>query len=137
MSQETVEALAEAFRAGQRAFNEGDFETAFAALAEDVEWHFGPWVPDGGVIRSREALIRYYEGLQDAGEWQAEPQEFIDAGEGRVVVHQRGRWVGRTTQIEGTRDSFLLWEMGADGFVFRVREYESRQEAFDAAALRE
>ena len=137
MSQENMNALAEAFRAGQRAFNEGDFKTAFAALAEDVEWHFGAWVPDGGVIRSREALIRYYEGLQDAGKWQVEPQEFIDAGEGRVVVHQRGRWVGRTTGIEGSRDSFLLWEMGADGLVFRVREYESRREALEAAGLSE
>jgi SnoaL-like domain len=91
MSQEFVEAFAEAMRAAQRAFNEGDFETAFAGLSPDIEWHSGPWVLDGGLLRGREAVVRLFVSVQDAGDWEVDALEFIDGGEGRVVVHQRGR----------------------------------------------
>ena len=95
--------FAEALRAGQRAFNEGDYEMAFAAVAPDVEWHFGPWVIDGGVLHSREEVIRFYRTMQEAGAWHVEALDFLDAGDGRVIVHQRGSWAGRTTRIGAGR----------------------------------
>lgn len=89
-------------------------------------------LPDAGVYHGHDGMIDWL------GQWQAaweesgiEPQEFIDAGDGRVVVLQR------------------LWARGAsglaidrsDGIVFTVRdgkiavfEYHSSQEAALAAA---
>ncbi len=136
MSREDESTIAERLRAAQRAFNDGDFERAFAHLAPDVEWHFGPWVLDGQVLRGRAEVIGFYSRLRDAaGDWQVEAKEILAAGEGRFVVHQRGRYEGRTTKIKGEVDSFQVWELGADGLVVRLREYETRAEALQAAGL--
>jgi ketosteroid isomerase-like protein len=135
MSQENVDAAAETLRAGLRAFNDGDFEIAFAGLAPDVEWLSGAWVLDAQVLHGRAAVIDFFCRVRDAGDWHVEAQEFLVAREGCVMVHQRGRSVGRTTRIEGTMDFFQVWEFGADGLVDRVREYESRGEALKAVGL--
>lgn len=137
MSQAFVDGFAEAMRTAQRAFNAGDFENAFAGLAPDVEWEAGSWVLDGGVLTGREEVIRLFVRARDAGDWQVEAVEFIDAGAGCVIVHQRGRSVGRTTKLGGTMDFFQVWETGPDGRVIRVREFESREEAIRAAELPE
>jgi hypothetical protein len=135
MSQENVDVFAEAMRAAQRQFDEGDFERAFAGLAFDVEWDTASYVIDGGLLRGRQAVIDYFVRNRDAGDWSVEAQDFTNAGEGRIVVHQRGRAAGRTTRIEGTIDFFQVWEFGADGLVVRVREYESRSEALKAVGM--
>lgn len=137
MSQENVDAFAEGVRAAQSAFNAGDFETAFASLAPDVEWNSGAWLLDGGLLKGRDAVIDFFCRARDAGDWQVEAQELLVAEDKRVMVHQRGRSVGRTTRIEGTIDFFQVWEFGADGLVERVGEYESRQDALKAAGLEE
>jgi hypothetical protein len=59
MAQEFDELL-EAVRAGQRAFNQGDYETAFALVAPDVEGS------EGLVVRVREFESRQ-EALRAAG----------------------------------------------------------------------
>jgi hypothetical protein len=123
-------------QAGQRAFNRSDFATAFANLAPNVEWHFGAWMPDAQVLTSRQDVIAFYSGLRDAaGDWQVEVVAIIAADEGRFVVHQRGRFEGRSTKITSERESFFVWELGADGLVARVREYETRAEALRAVQL--
>ena len=137
MSQENVEPFAKAVRAGQRAFNEGDFEAAFDGLAPDVEWHSGAWVLDAGLLKGRDAVISHFVKVRDAGDWQVDAVEFTHVGEACFIVHQRGRLEGRTTKIQGAMDFFQVWEIGADGLVARVREYESREDAFNAAGLSE
>jgi hypothetical protein len=135
VSRENVQMLRQRMSAAQQAFNGGDFETAFAALAPDVEWHFGAWLPEAQVLTSRQEVVAFYSGLLDsAGDWQVEVLAITDASEGRFVVHQRGRFKGRSTKITGERESFFVWERGADGLVTRVREYETRAEALEAAA---
>ncbi len=137
MAQVNIDAFAEGLRAAQRAFNTGDFETAFAGLAGDVEWNSGARVIDAGPLKGRDAVIDFFCRVRDAGDWQVEAQEFVVAEDGQVMVHQRGRSVGRTTRIEGTMDFFQVWEFGADGLVHRVSEYESRQDALKAMGLAE
>lgn len=128
-----IEAFARAHRAGQRAFNEGDFERAFATLAEDVEWHVLPRAFETGVLHGRDEVVRYFRSVLDGMMWSVEAQEFIDAGRGRVVIHQRGAAIGRTTGIADTLDFFQLWELGSDSQIARIREYETREEALAAA----
>jgi hypothetical protein len=137
MSDTFVEAFAKAHREGQRAFNEGDFETAFVGLAPDVEWHALPRVPETGVVKGREAVVRYFHGIREGIDWQVEAQEFIKAGYGSVLVHQRGTASGRTTGITDNLDWFQLWDVGSDGLTTRVREFERREEALEAAGLSE
>lgn len=137
MSQPFIEAFAKDRREAQKAFGRGDFETAFVGLAPDVQWHLLPSLLETGVLDGREAVIRYFSALTEAGSWHVEALEFIDAGGGSVVVHQHGTGKGRATEITFTLDFFQIWEVGSDGLVVRVREYERREEALEAAGLSE
>jgi ketosteroid isomerase-like protein len=129
-----VEAFERTHRKSLEAFNRGNFDLAFSGLADDVEWHMLPILLETGVVRGREAVLRYFHGVRDAIDWKLEAQEFVEAGEGCVVVHQRGIATGRTTGISsGNFDFFQVWEVGSDGLIVRVREFEEQEDALDAA----
>src|SRR2546421_8690626 len=125
-------ALAEAFeqglRASQQAFSAGEFEKAFVALAPDIEWHIGWGIFEGDVLRGREAVIRHFEGIHEVGSWQVEAQHVADLGGGRFLVHQRGSYVGRTTQLPAGVDFFQVYEIDEELQVTRVWEYATREE---------
>jgi hypothetical protein len=104
MSKQLVEAFAKAHRHTQQAFNDGDFETAFAGLAPDVEWELMSSPPEsGGPIKGKQAVIGE---LREMLNWHVGAQEFIDVGESRVLVHQRGAGTGLLTRIAGETDFF-------------------------------
>ena len=137
MSQSFLEAFARSHREAQKPFNEGDFEKAFATLAPDVEWHLLPGLPETGVLRGRDAVIRFFAETRDALDWQVHAQDFRLAGPGRVFVHQRGRSVGRASKIAGTGDFFQIWEIDTTGRAVRVLEFNDREAALEAAGLQE
>ena len=137
MSESFVQAFAEAHHKAQAAFNQGDFEDALAGLAQDVRWEALPGLPDAGLLEGRDAVIRHFQTVREGIDWQVVAQEFIDAGDGRVVVHQRGTAKGRATGIAGSRDFFQVWEIGDGGLVVRVSEFYERQDALEAVGLRE
>lgn len=117
------------------AFNRGDFETALAGLAPDVEWHLLPDLPESGVLTSRAAAIRFFRSLLDSISWQVETLEIIDAGERCVIVHQRGHQVGRSTGIASSGDFFQVYEQREDGRIGRIREFADRESALAAAGI--
>jgi ketosteroid isomerase-like protein len=135
MSDSLVDAFARTHRAGQEAFNRGDFEAAFVGLAADVEWSLLPSLLETGTLRGRDAVIRYFRGLQDGIGWRVDAQEFTDLGAGRILVRQRGEAVGRSTGISGDLEFFQIWEIGQGGLPVRIREYETHEEALQAAGL--
>src|SRR3954469_7478564 len=108
MSQSFVEAFAKGHRPGQAAFNQGEFEEEFAGIAPDVEWHILPLLPDAGVLKGPDAVVRYFKGVREGIDWRVSAQEFIDGGNGRVVVRQRGNATGRTTGVAGTAEFFQV-----------------------------
>jgi ketosteroid isomerase-like protein len=137
MSQERAEALAKLHRRTMKAFSAGDYETAFAAVAPDVEWRLLPSLPDSRLLRGKDEVIRYFLGLKDFLTWSVESKEFTDAGNGRFFAHLQGTAVGRATDLTFTLDFFHVQERGADGLIARVHEYERREEALEAAGLSE
>jgi ketosteroid isomerase-like protein len=140
MSETAVERFARVRGESLDAFNRGDFEKAFADLAPDVEWHLLPWLLETGTLRGRDAVISYFSGILDGVNWHVESLEFIDAGGGRIVIHQRGRAAGKSTRIateQGIIDFFQVWELRDDGRVASVREFDAREEALEAAGLSE
>ena len=136
MSQERAEALAKLHRETLKAFSAGDFETAFAAIAPDVEWRLLPSLPDSRLLRGKDEVVRYFLGLKDFLAWSVESKEFTDAGKGRFFAHLQGTAVGRTTDLTFTLDFFHVQKRGADGLISSVHEYESRDEALEAAGLK-
>jgi hypothetical protein len=137
MSQSFLDAFARSHREGQVFFNEGNFEKAFATLAPDVEWHLLPGLPETGMLRGRDAVIRFFAETRDALNWEVHAEDFRLAGPGSVFVHQRGSSVGRTSKIAGTGDFFQIWEIDTTGLAVRVLEFNDREAALEAAGLSE
>lgn len=137
MAESFIELFETAHRRALDSQNRGDFGTAFATVSPEVEWRILDFLPDARVIKGREEAIGFLRGLRDDIDWQLEPIEYIDAGEGRVVTHIRGTAVGRTTAITTTREFYSLVEVGADGLVARIWDYAGREAAFEAARRRE
>jgi SnoaL-like domain len=124
-----VQAFADAHRRGQDAFNDGDFERAFAGLAPDVQWHMADSLIETGLYSGRDAVISYFRAVRDAGDWHVRASRFEAAGPGRFLVHQVGTATGRTSGIRGQREFFQVWTLGSDGLVHEVREFETREQA--------
>jgi ketosteroid isomerase-like protein len=105
------------------------------AWADDIEWRPAEGAPDNlGPMHGRDRLMRYY---QDWGEMfddrEIEPQEFIDVGEGRIIVVQHISGRAKTSGIPVDMTYAVLYTL-RDGRIASGREFLTRQEALDAAA---
>ena len=121
------------FRAGYlrstEALHRGDAAEAFGWIGPGFEWHVladslpadvRPEAPP--VLRGREAVIAYFVQLLEEWEWRPSPREFIDPGDGTVVVRAEGVLTGRATGLRGRVRFTQTWELGPDGIPSRVRE---------------
>ena len=128
MSQEKIEIL----RHGYEAFNRRDIDAALEGMHPEVEW---PNMLEGTTIRGHEAIREYWTKQFQLTSSRVEPEEFIEAGDRLVVVvHQ----VVRDQQ----GNPFLDHRIGhvyafRDNKIARMDVYESRDQALEAAGLRE
>ena len=123
MSQQDVDTI----RTAYDAFARGDMDGVMAALADDVDWDSPATLPWGGRFRGKEEVGRFFAGLfAHLEELNAEPQEFLDAGDHVVVL---GRHRGR---LKGGSDFEAAWAM-----VWRMRDgkAETFREMVDTAAI--
>jgi ketosteroid isomerase-like protein len=111
------------------ALHRGDPAAAFAWIGPDFEWHVladslpadvRPETPP--VLRGREAVIAYFEQLIEDWDWRPEPREFVEPGDGTVMVRAEGVITGRATGLRGRVQYTQTWEFGLDGLPARVRE---------------
>jgi ketosteroid isomerase-like protein len=132
MSEENVEL----YRQGLDAFNRRDLE-AFLALAHpDVVFDSRILAIEGGSYHGRDGVREWWKDLLDVF-----PDFTIEA----VSVRDGGRVIvaGLCNQAHGEGSAAPLeefvWQVSEwrDGQLFRWQMYESEQEAFEAAGLRE
>jgi ketosteroid isomerase-like protein len=136
MSQENVEALRWLY--GEWA--KGDLWALREIADPNIEWEWSEGLAtlSGGP--------RVYRGLDEIGaatlEWLAAwdsywmtAEEFIDAG-AQIVVPFRLSAVSKSTDIKIEQRAFGVWTM-RNGRAVRVRYYEDRAEALQAAGLSE
>jgi ketosteroid isomerase-like protein len=134
MAQENVEIVRQLFEA----FDRGDRAAFERLLAPDVEWHSlaGP-ILGMGTFRGREAMLKFWadaeEGIEGFG---VSPEEFTDLGNHRVLVVGRFQGRGRSSGVEVNMRVASVYEV-RDRMVATVRDYESRDEALEAAGLSE
>jgi len=135
MSRQNVELV----RQGFEALNRDDRATITRLLAPDVEWHSlaGP-ILGVGTIRGREAMLKFlWEDLPQSIEgFRASPEELTDLGDDRVLVVARYEGRGRSSDAEVDQRIASVYEI-RDGMAVTVRDYESRDEALEAAGLSE
>jgi len=134
MSRENVEALREMYAEWAK----GNLWALRDVATPDVEWEWSPG------LASLSGGPRTYRGLDEIGastlEWLAAwdsfwmtAEDFIDAGD-QVLVPFRLTVVGKGTGVKIEESAFGLWTM-QDGRAVRVRYYEDRDEALEAAGL--
>ena len=118
---------------GFGAFDDRDFTTAVSFFAPDVEWDFSA-LPGEGVVRGRDDLRAYFEGLNEVwAEMTNDVEKIEEAGEGRVIVLARLRARGLRSGVDVDAPVAYLWEV-RDGTPVRIRLFFDRDAARRAGA---
>jgi ketosteroid isomerase-like protein len=134
MSQENVEVVRRGYAAWEKT---GSLDFEF--LDPEIEWRGPREFPDLAEPRfGHDGVTEYLATLNEAFEdYRMGPEEFIDAGDDRVLVFSRegGRGKGSGAEVQ-THPTAHLWTI-RDGKAIRMESYWERAEALEAAGLRE
>jgi uncharacterized protein len=133
MSQENVEIVKEF----TRLFENGDRDAWRDYFDPDVIWDTSAdTMPSAGIYRGHEGVERFFrEWLGAWSDYTFEAREYIDAGDSVVIVFRQGG-VGRGSGVRTEREFFAVYDLHVSKVV-RYRQYESREEALEAAGLSE
>jgi ketosteroid isomerase-like protein len=134
MSEENLKKVREA----AAAFNRGDLDTWVAYFADDIDYRAVEGAPDDhGPIHGVDAMRAYAQDWQDTfDDFTSEPVELVDAGEDNVIAITRVSGRAKLSGVETDLTYAALYTF-RDGMVVRGREYWTRDEALEAAGLRE
>ena len=121
-----------------RAWNEGDVRTACSAFPDELEYQLSPGWPEARVLRGREDVIAFFEDFQETfPDARTKSREFIEPGEGTVVVGFRVTGRGRSSGAGTEMEIWQVWELGERLTPTSVREFGSRREALEEVGARE
>ena len=136
MSEENIDTILKAVEA----LNRRDADAFVAGASPDVAWETNPeMVGLGGIYHGRAGVREFFEQLFGLETWESihvEVEEITEASDDRVLVgvhvKARGRGSGVPTELS-------LWQVFrfADGLITRRQAFWTRQEALEAAGLRE
>jgi ketosteroid isomerase-like protein len=134
MSQENVEVV----RVAYEAFARGGLDRFMEHFTDDVDYRAPVGeIDDSGPIHGKDALRAYLQDWMDMFDgFRMELVELIDAGRDTVFALERYGGCAKLSGVETTQlvgDVFTI----RDGKIARAREYETREEALEAAGLRE
>jgi ketosteroid isomerase-like protein len=127
----------EVVRALFEAWERGGLDAAAEFWDTQIDWRAAEGAPDdAGPISGMDAMRAYAQDwLDDFDELRFEAEELIDAGE-EVVVVQRISGRAKASGIETDLRYAVVYTIRNDKIV-RGREYFDRNEALEAAGLRE
>jgi ketosteroid isomerase-like protein len=133
VSRETVELVRRAYGA----FNRGDLEAMVLVAAPEFEYVATGAIPGaGGVYRGAEEFVQFLDRWWgEFDEPRVEVHELIEARD-QVLASVTFRGHGKQSGVEANWNLWQLWTV-RDGKFVRGRGFTSRQEALDAAAVRE
>jgi ketosteroid isomerase-like protein len=133
---ESGRALRTLYEEGNRAWNQGDFERAYQALSEEIEYQLAPTWPQTRPLRGRAEVVKFFEDFRETfPDATAGPLEFVEVSERRLIV---GFPVVGTGRASGVRIEMEIWQvlhLGEAGTPIRVNEYPDRAAALRAAGI--
>jgi ketosteroid isomerase-like protein len=134
MSQENVDRIRRAYEVWNES---GPAAVTERFWAEDAVYREGPGWPDAGVFRGRAAALARMQALIDlAGPIKVRLDELIDVGDGRFVAC--ARMIGESAASDPPyTQSFAVVQRLRDGLVVEADYYLDRDQALEAAGLRE
>jgi ketosteroid isomerase-like protein len=133
MSGENVEVIRDLVAA----MNEGDFERALGHLADDVVLE-APAGIRGGTFRGRETVSEWFADWLRIFDWNVHTdlREIAEVGDDGVLIVAVSRGRGRGSGVEAEETFAWLYRL-REGKITRMDGYLSREEALQAAGLRE
>ncbi len=133
MSQENVEIVKEF---SQR-FAEGVRGVYGEYFDPDIVWDTSAsGLPVASIYHGHEGVRRFFrDWLAPWENYEIEYREYLDAGDAVVTVFWQAG-TGRGSRIRSERDFFGVWDL-KELKVVRFRLFESREQALEAAGLRE
>jgi ketosteroid isomerase-like protein len=135
MSQENVELVRDAVVA----YNRGDLDAFLDEYwADDIDYRAAEGAPDDhGPIHGKAEMRAYMQDWFDTfDDLKVEPLEVIDAGPDQAVAVVRFGGRAKLSGVESDLTFAVVYTL-RDGKVVRGREYWTRDEALEAAGLRE
>ena len=134
MSQENETTVRDAVAA----FNRGDLDTWLEYFTDDVDYRAVEGAPDDhGPMHGKDALRAYVEDWRETfDDFRTEPTELIEAGEDRMIAVMRISGRAKLSGVEVDLTFAVVYTL-RDGRVARGREYWTRDQALEAAGLRE
>ena len=92
-------------------------------------------LPDATPQRGHDGYIRWLQEWADAWEdFSIEPEEYIDAGDDKVIMVMRIRARGRGSGIELDRQDAIVYTF-RDGLIVRQDYYNNRPQALESVGL--
>jgi ketosteroid isomerase-like protein len=134
MSEENVEIV----RKSIEVFNRDGLDASLEYSADDIEHRAVEGaIDDRGPMRGKEAVRAYIQDWLDTfDDFETEPVELIAVGDDQVIAVVRLSGRAKASGIE-TDLTFAVLYTVRDGKLARGREYETREEALEAAGLSE
>jgi ketosteroid isomerase-like protein len=135
MAQDPVHVARKAFDAFNRTFMNGSRDL-YDVLDPDVEWIPVTALLEGTRYRGEEDVRRWMREMKrDWTEYELKPAQFLDAGNGRVLVLGSWRAQGRRGKVslEFPQAAWLMQIAGER--VNRVQVFTDQRNAFKAAGL--
>jgi ketosteroid isomerase-like protein len=131
---EFLRAFRKIYEEGNRAWNEGDFKRAYAALPDDIDYRIAPTWPEARPLRGPDEVVAFFENLREAfPDARTGPLEFIEADERTVIVGFRVIGTGRSSGAGTAMEIWQVWEMREGLIPGRVTEFRERKAALKAA----
>jgi len=132
MSEENVEASRQVWAR----FLADDIPGTLAFLDDEIEVHDVPGLPDARVYHGHQGYLDQIENFREAfSEMTYEPLEHIDGGD-KVVSVIRATGVAKVGGLEGEA-TYAQLETWRDGKIVRIQYFLGKDEALEAAGLRE
>jgi ketosteroid isomerase-like protein len=133
---ELLRTFRQLFEEANRAWNEGDVKGAYAALPDEMDYRLAPTWPDARVLRGRDEVIAFFEDFQRTfPDARTASHEFIEGGEGTVIVGFRVTGSGRSSGAGTEMEIWQVWQVSDELTPIAVNEFSNRQEAVDAAGV--
>jgi uncharacterized protein len=133
MSQENVKIV----KTFTRLFEKGDRDEWRKHFDPNVVWDTSASnMPSAGVYEGHQGVDRFFrDWLGTWRDYEIATREYLDAGDSVVIVF-RQHGTGRESGVEIERDFFGVYDLRASKVV-RFRMFESRDQALEAAGLRD
>jgi uncharacterized protein len=134
MSEEDVALV----RRGFEAFAQGDPDAMGGFWADDIDYRAVEGaLDDRGPMHGKDAVRAYVQDWLDMfDDFKVEPVELIDAGEDQVIAVLRNSGRAKLSGVEIDLTYAVVFTT-RDGKIARGREYWTKEQALEAAGLRE